>query len=123
MTPMRPRRQACANASAPPAYAQVAPSMTEQAGYTGLFAAASHGDAAEIARLVGEGEKGRITIGERTLQPGDIVVVRLFYKWPLFVTGLAFGDGVLADPAKFGTPAEKRRLLARWQREIGDALK
>ena len=28
-----------------------------------------------------------------------------------------------ADPAKFGTPAEKRRLLARWQREIGDALK
>ena len=27
------------------------------------------------------------------------------------------------DPAKFGTPAEKRRLLARWQREIGDALK
>jgi iron(III) transport system substrate-binding protein len=28
-----------------------------------------------------------------------------------------------ADPAKFGTPAEKKRLLARWQREIGDALK
>jgi len=27
------------------------------------------------------------------------------------------------DPAKFGTPAEKRRLLARWQRDIGDALK
>jgi iron(III) transport system substrate-binding protein len=27
------------------------------------------------------------------------------------------------EPAKFGTPAEKRRLLARWQREIGDALK
>ena len=27
------------------------------------------------------------------------------------------------DPARFGTPAEKRRLLARWQREIGDALK
>ena len=26
-----------------------------------------------------------------------------------------------ADPAKFGTPAEKKRLLARWQREIGDA--
>lgn len=25
------------------------------------------------------------------------------------------------DPAKFGAPAEKRRLLARWQREIGDA--
>jgi iron(III) transport system substrate-binding protein len=24
------------------------------------------------------------------------------------------------DPAKFGAPAEKRRLLARWQREIGD---
>ena len=22
--------------------------------------------------------------------PGDIVVVRLFYKWPLFVTGLGF---------------------------------
>jgi len=27
------------------------------------------------------------------------------------------------DPAKFGAPAEKRRLLSRWQREIGDALK
>ena len=26
-----------------------------------------------------------------------------------------------ADPAKFGAPAEKKRLLARWQREIGDA--
>ncbi len=25
------------------------------------------------------------------------------------------------DPAKFGLPAEKRRLLGRWQREIGDA--
>ena len=25
------------------------------------------------------------------------------------------------DPAKFGAPAEKKRLLARWQREIGDA--
>lgn len=27
------------------------------------------------------------------------------------------------DPAKSSSPAEKRRLLARWQREIGDALK
>ena len=27
------------------------------------------------------------------------------------------------DPARFGAPAEKRRLLARWQREIGDAVK
>jgi|APFre7841882630_1041343.scaffolds.fasta_scaffold19248_3 iron(III) transport system substrate-binding protein len=25
------------------------------------------------------------------------------------------------DPARFGAPAEKKRLLARWQREIGDA--
>ena len=25
------------------------------------------------------------------------------------------------DPVKFGAPAEKRRLLARWQREVGDA--
>ena len=25
------------------------------------------------------------------------------------------------DPAKFGVPGEKKRLLARWQREIGDA--
>jgi len=30
---------------------------------------------------------------------------------------------VEVDPSRFGTPAEKRRLLARWQREIGDALK
>ena len=27
------------------------------------------------------------------------------------------------DAARFGAPAEKRRLLARWQREIGDAPK
>ena len=27
------------------------------------------------------------------------------------------------DPAKFGAPAERRRLLARWQKEIGDALR
>ena len=27
------------------------------------------------------------------------------------------------DPAKYGAPTEKRRLLARWQREIGDSLK
>lgn len=27
------------------------------------------------------------------------------------------------DPAKFGVPEERRRLLGRWQREIGDALR
>jgi len=27
---------------------------------------------------------------------------------------------LIADPAKLGAPAEKKRLLARWQREIGD---
>jgi len=27
------------------------------------------------------------------------------------------------DPARFGSPAERRRLLARWQREIGDSLR
>jgi len=36
-------------------HSQVAPSMTEQAGYTGLFAAASRGDAAAIARLSAAG--------------------------------------------------------------------
>ena len=35
----------------------------------------------------------------------------------------ASAPAIDTDPAKFGTPAEKRRLLARWQREIGDALK
>jgi iron(III) transport system substrate-binding protein len=35
----------------------------------------------------------------------------------------ALAPAIDADPAKFGAPAEKRRLLARWQREIGDALK
>jgi iron(III) transport system substrate-binding protein len=35
----------------------------------------------------------------------------------------ASAPAIDADSAKFGTPAEKRRLLARWQREIGDALK
>jgi iron(III) transport system substrate-binding protein len=27
------------------------------------------------------------------------------------------------DPAKFGAPTERRRLLARWQKEIGDAVR
>ena len=27
------------------------------------------------------------------------------------------------DPAKFGAPAERKRLLARWQKEIGDAVR
>jgi len=27
------------------------------------------------------------------------------------------------DPMRFGQPAERKRLLARWQREIGDALR
>jgi Flp pilus assembly protein TadG len=36
--------------------------------------------------------------------PGDIVVVRLFYKWPLFVTGLGF------NPANIG--GNKRLLTA-----------
>lgn len=26
-------------------------------------------------------------------------------------------------PAKFGAPAERKRLLARWQKEIGDAVR
>ena len=42
-------------ACATPGYAQVAPSMTDRAGYAGLFAAASRGDAAEIARLSAAG--------------------------------------------------------------------
>jgi ankyrin repeat protein len=42
-------------AGATPGYAQVAPSMTERAGYAGLFASASRGDAAEIARLSAAG--------------------------------------------------------------------
>ena len=44
-------------------YAQVAPSMTEQAGYAGLFAAASRGDAAEIARLFAAGADVRARDG------------------------------------------------------------
>jgi iron(III) transport system substrate-binding protein len=27
------------------------------------------------------------------------------------------------DPARFGAPAERKRLLARWQREIGDSIR
>jgi hypothetical protein len=36
--------------------AQVAPSAAEKSGYTGLFAAAARGDAAEIRALIGKGE-------------------------------------------------------------------
>jgi len=42
-------------ASATSGHAQVAPTMTEQAGYTGLFAAAWRGDPADIARLSAAG--------------------------------------------------------------------
>ena len=38
-----------------PALAQIAPSAEERAGYSGLFAASSRGDAAAIARLVASG--------------------------------------------------------------------
>jgi exodeoxyribonuclease V beta subunit len=37
--------------------------------------AAARATAAEIARLITEGNRGRITIGERTLEPGDIAVL------------------------------------------------
>ncbi len=40
-----------------PGQAQVAPSPAERAGYRGLFAAASRGDVAEIARLAAAGAK------------------------------------------------------------------
>jgi exodeoxyribonuclease V beta subunit len=36
---------------------------------------AAQATAAEIARLITEGNQGRITIGERTLEPGDIAVL------------------------------------------------
>ena len=42
-------------AALPPAAAQVAPSPAERAAYTGLFAAAARGDAAEISRLAAAG--------------------------------------------------------------------
>ena len=44
-----------ASAFAGAAFAQVAPSATEIAAYTGLFAAAARGDAAEISRLAASG--------------------------------------------------------------------
>ena len=61
----------CANvlalllANAPSGQAQVAPSMTEQAGYGGLFAAASRGDAAAIARLFAAGADIKARDGNR----------------------------------------------------------
>ena len=35
--------------------------------------------------------------------PGDIVVVRLFYKWPLFVTGLGFNIANLSGSKRLLT--------------------
>jgi exodeoxyribonuclease V beta subunit len=42
---------------------------------TGAKALAVRATAAEIARLVGEGDRGRIVIGDRPLRPGDIAVL------------------------------------------------
>ena len=50
-------------AAVAPAAAQVAPSTSERAGYTGLFAAAARGDAAEIARLAAAGADVRARDG------------------------------------------------------------
>ena len=43
--------------------------------------------------------------------PGDIVVVRLFYKWPLFVTGLGF------NVANIGTNQRLLTATAAFQNE------
>jgi Flp pilus assembly protein TadG len=43
--------------------------------------------------------------------PGDIVVVRLFYKWPLFVTGLGF------NPANIGYNQRLLTATAAFQNE------
>ena len=50
-------------AAVAPAAAQVAPSTSERAGYTGLFAAAARGDATEIARLAAAGADVRARDG------------------------------------------------------------
>ena len=44
-------------------------------------------------------------------QPGDIVVVRLFYKWPLYVTGLGF------NIANVGTNQKLLTATAAFQNE------
>src|SRR6476646_7075361 len=50
---------------AAPAAAQIPPSAAESAAYRGLHAAAAKGDATEIARLIGAGEKVDAVDGHR----------------------------------------------------------
>ena len=76
---------ACAFAGA--AFAQVAPSATEIAAYTGLFAAAARGDAAEIGRLAASG--------------ADVNAREAYGRTPLHVA----------------TYGRHREAIARWEKE------
>jgi exodeoxyribonuclease V beta subunit len=89
---------------------------------------AARATAAEIARLVSEGDKGRITIGERHLQPGDIaVLVRTHTQGSEVKRELAtldIGSVEMSQASVFQTPdaEEVERVLIAINRPSRDAL-
>ncbi len=89
---------------------------------------AAQATAAEIARLITEGDKGRITIGERTLEPGDIaVLVRTHAQGSEVKRELAaldIGSVELSQASVFQSPdaEEVERVLIAINQPSRDAL-
>jgi len=76
-------------------------------------------DACELAAQTFERETGIITaITRKLIIPANAAAM-------IRPEALRFAQVTTldVDPSKYGRPEERRRLLARWQREIGDALR
>jgi len=89
---------------------------------------AARATAAEIARLITEGSKGRITIGERTLEPGDIAVLVRSHAQGSEVkrelAALAIGSVELSQASVFQSPdaEEVERVLIAINQPSRDTL-
>ena len=89
---------------------------------------AARATAAEIARLVTEGQRGRIRIGERALRPGDIAVLVRTHKQggelKRELAALGIGSVELSQASVFQTPdaEEVERVLIAINRPSRDTL-
>ena len=89
---------------------------------------AAQATAAEIARLVGEGDQGRITISKRHLQPGDIAVLVRTHAQGSEVkrelAALGIGSVEMSQASVFQTPdaEEVERVLIAINQPSRDAL-